>query len=427
VQPVPESAVISTRVQFFAAFAATVAGIVGLAWYGFHSLDQVAEGATSVRREFNLLRTTARIEDTLRDLGAGAPGRDAAELERGLDPLLQELRAARAPAELGPLFTTFQRELLAARAKPSAESWFKAGEAIGAIEESLIRTSRWTDTEERAGDRARRLLLIGGVVVAIFGGASAVVYVRMRREQFEAQEHLRRSDRLAALGTVAASVAHEINNPLATISGCATAVRDRMRKRPDACADSLEYLEMIEDETRRCSGIVKSLGDLAREGPPAMAPADLPKLAKSVVALLEMDRSGKPVAYAVLGEARLEAICDPDKVKQLLFNLLINARDASERSGRVSVTVERAGDDAARLVVADEGRGIERRDLQRIFEPFHTDKTQGLGIGLFLCERIAEQHGGTIRAQSEGRGKGARFVVEFPTRTAGHVPADAVS
>src|SRR5205814_6472137 len=104
--------------------------------------------------------------------------------------------------------------------------------------------------------------------------------------------------------------------------------------------------------------------------------------------------------------------------KQLLFNLLINARDASEPAGRVFVSVERAGEGAARLVVADEGRGIERRDLVKIFEPFHTDKTQGLGIGLFLCERIAEQHGGTIRAESEGKGRGARFVVEFPTRTA---------
>jgi signal transduction histidine kinase len=253
------------------------------------------------------------------------------------------------------------------------------------------------------------------------------VFLRWRREQREAQKHLRRSDRLAALGTIAASVAHEINNPLATIAGCATAVRDRLRRQPDACVDSLEYLDMIADETRRCTGIVRNLRDLAREGPPAMTSADLAELARSVVSLVAMDNRGKRVRFTVEGDEHLEAMCDPDKLKQLLLNLLLNARDASEEGGAVTVRVEQAGEGTARFVVSDEGRGIDPRDLPRVFEPFHTDKAQGLGIGLFLCERIAASHGGTIRAESAGRGKGARFVVEFPTRTPGVVPADAVS
>lgn len=406
---------ISARVQFLGAFAATVAGIVGLAWYGFHSLDQVADGATAVRREFSLLRTTAFMEDALRDLAAGAPGEDADELVGRLDVLYAELRDAKTSREVGDGIRGFEQAFAAAKARPGPESWFEAGQAIGAVEQTLIRTSRWTDTEEHAGGRARRLLLIGGIVVAVFGGASAVVYLRMRREQRGALDHLRRSDRLAALGTVAASVAHEINNPLATISGCATAVRDRLRREPVG-GDSVEYLDMIVDESRRCSGIVKSLRELAREGPPAVAPADLAQLARDVVHLVGLDRKAKPVAFSVTGEPVLEAVCDTDKLKQLLLNLLLNARDASQPDGPVEVRVERAGEGRVRLVVADEGRGIERRDLERVFEPFHTDKTQGLGIGLFLCERIAEQHGGTIRAESGGRGKGARFVVEFPTR-----------
>ena len=84
----------------------------------------------------------------------------------------------------------------------------------------------------------------------------------------------------------------------------------------------------------------------------------------------------------------------------------------------MTVSVARQGAGAARIEVSDRGAGIDARDLERIFEPFHTDKTRGLGIGLFLCERIASLHGGSIRAESEGRGKGARFVVEFPTRVA---------
>jgi signal transduction histidine kinase len=414
---------ISARVQFLGAFAATVAGIVGLAWYGFHSLDQVADGATAVRREFNLLRTTALMEDALRDLAAGAPEEGADELVHRLDRLHTELRDAKTSGEVDDGIRVFDRAFAAAKSSPSADSWFVAGQAIGAVEQTLIRTSRWTDTEEHAGGRARRLLLIGGVVVAVFGGASAVVYLRMRREQRVALERLRRSDRLAALGTMAASVAHEINNPLATISGCATAVRDRLR-RETVGGDSVEYLDMIMDESRRCSGIVRSLRELAREGPPAVAPADLAQLARDVVHLVGLDRKAKHVAFSVEGEPSLEAVCDTDKLKQLLLNLLINARDASEPGGPVVVRVERADEGRARLVVADEGHGIERRDLARVFEPFHTDKTQGLGIGLFLCQRIAEQHGGTIRAESAGRGKGSRFVVEFPSRIA---PAPAAA
>jgi signal transduction histidine kinase len=379
-----------------------------------------------VRREFNLLRTTALMEDALRDLAAGAPGEDAGELVGRLDGLNAELRDAKTSDEVDESIRAFELAFAAAKAKPGADSWFLAGEAIGAVEQTLISTTRWTDTEERAGDRARRLLVIGGIVVAVFGGASAVVYVRMRREKRGALEHLRRSDRLAALGTVAASVAHEINNPLATISGCATAVRDRLRREP-LDVDSVEYLDMIVDESRRCSGIVKSLRDLAREGPPAVAPADLAQIARDVVHLVGLDRKAKPVAFSVEGEPALEAVCDTDKLKQLLLNLLLNARDASQPDGPVVVRVEDAGEGLARLVVADEGRGIERRDLQKVFEPFHTDKTQGLGIGLFLCERIAEQHGGTIRAESGGPGKGARFVVEFPTRTSSNVSRPLVS
>lgn len=405
---------IATRARFLAAFALTVTGIVGVAGYGFRALEKVGSGAAEARHDLRVLRMTALMEDTLRDLTAGPAGGDGPTLVRELDALLADLPVQWIAAEDLPLFAAFAAAVGEAREHPTQEAWFRAGEAVGTLEQALIRSARWAETEERAGDRAQRLLLIGAAVVAGFGAASALVFFRMRREEREAREHLRRSDRLAALGTVAASVAHEINNPLATISGCAAGVRDRLEREDRARhADSIDYLTMIGDETRRCSGIVKNLRDLAREGPPAMTPADLVPLAKSVVALLQVDRDAKPVEFRLEGEAQLEALCDPDKVKQLLLNLLINARDASDPGGLVTVTLSRAAE-RVRIVVADTGRGIERRDLVRIFEPFHTDKTKGLGIGLFLCERIAALHRGTIRAESDGPGKGARFVVEFP-------------
>ncbi len=421
---------ISTRGQFLAAFIVTVIGIVALVRFGFVTLHHVADDAARLRTDLEKLAAISEIEDAARDLGR-APDAAAEDSARGrIDKLVVTVRQQPWDADEKPLAAALLDSVKVGR-PVDHDAWIKTDELSNRLGDRLIERSRKMmserETAESTTDRATKTLILGGAIVLFFGAASGFVYLRMQREQNEAQEHLRRSDRLAALGTIAASVAHEINNPLATISGCATAVRDRVRREQGADADSLEYLEMIEDETRRCTSIVKSLRDLAREGPPAAAAADLAKLARSVVALVEIDRAAKPVTFVVEGEDQLDAICDPDKLKQLLLNLLINARDASQPGGTVRLSVERAGEAGARLSVSDEGRGIERRDLTRIFEPFHTDKTKGLGIGLFLCERIAAQHGGTIRAQSEGRGKGSRFVVEFPTRTSSNVPPAAVS
>jgi signal transduction histidine kinase len=409
--------VISAKSQLVAAVVATMLGIVAITGYGFHALNAIDEGARKVREALDRLATTADIEDAVRELGAGSR-RGATDEYARLDELLARMHELEPGWQDTARLARFERLTALARADPTAENWFRAGEIAGEIEKALIRRTRTSAEEKKSGSDTNQLLWIGVTVVALCAiSAAAVFFTRWQREQRESRERLRRSDRLAALGTIAASVAHEINNPLATISGCASAVRDRMKRQPGACVDSLEYLEMIEDESRRCTGILKGLRDLARDGPPAMTPADVVKLARSVIALLEVDRNAKPIVFELTGEDRLEAICDPDKIKQLLLNLLINSREASAPGARVTVHVERIPGDGARLTVADTGRGIEKRDLQRVFEPFHTDKTQGLGIGLFLCERIAALHGGTIRAQSDGRGTGARFVVEFPTRT----------
>jgi signal transduction histidine kinase len=417
----------STRAQFFAVFVATLVGIVALSLYGFELLEAIASEAEKMNTDMKSLQVVSDLEDDLRDLSSNVTGEQRSKSRTLLELNLTKLaRIPPDPTDVQVL-EEFRRAVDRARAADVADAWIAAGQATGAVEDRIIKRSQTWDTMRHADRNARSLLYYGGGIVLLFAVASALVFARWQRERDEAQERLRRSDQLAALGTIAASVAHEINNPLATISGCATAVHDRVKRQTEPCSDSIEYLEMIQDESRRCASILKSLRDLARDGPPAMTAADVAKIVRSVVALIEVDRRAKQVTFSVLGDEHLDAICDPDKLKQLLLNLFINARDASEPGGTVAVTVAHTGPGVARIEVADRGRGIDKRDLVRIFEPFHTDKTQGLGIGLFLCQRIAAQHGGTIRAQSEGRGKGAQFVVEFPTRSPANVPADAVS
>lgn len=317
--------------------------------------------------------------------------------------------------------------LEAAKTDGSSQTWAVAAESLSDIGRHAVEiaTKSAALTTEPAASGARDILKLGAMVACVCGVLAAFALVRHLRERREAEAQLRRSDRLAALGTMAASVAHEINNPLATISGCASAVRDRLGASSASHTDEIEYLGMILDETKRCTGIVRSLRDLARDTPPAMAPFDLAALAREVVALVQMSRDGPRIEWQVSGEPSLEAVCDPDKVKQLLLNLLVNARDASPDGGSVRIVVRRDGESAAELVVEDQGRGIAPDDLPRVFEPFHTGKTRGLGLGLFVCERIASLHGGSIVAASDGPGRGARFTVTIPLQppAAGGRPA----
>ncbi len=411
--------IVSTRVQFGAAAVLTVAAIALLAGYGWRALELASREAEEVGEDLTQLARIARLEGEMRDRAAGSGLPTQEERER-IDRLLESLRRSDLSKEEAHLVELTTDAVRVAVLYGTPQLWNSAGDLVGELEETRIRHTRASVGEgpnpNASHRRARQLLQLGAAVVVFFGVVAGLVYRRLRRERQEAHARLRRSERLAALGTVAASVAHEINNPLATISGCATAVRDRLRKASGDHADSLEYLEMIREETRRCSGIVKTLRDLAREGPPAMAPADLPAVARDVLSLLAVDGRSRGVEMSYEGVDHLEAICDPDKVKQLLLNLLVNAREACGEAGHVVVSVHAVDEDRARIEVRDDGKGIEPRDLQRIFEPFHTDKTTGLGIGLFLCERIAALHGGSIVAESGGAGKGARLSVTLPTR-----------
>lgn len=413
--------ILATRWGFMAAGTATVLGVAAVVVFGWNALVRVSRDAERMASHLASVQKIERLEAEMHQLGSGSPEGRIDALDRQLDLVRHDPIIARD----GILLALLDDRVAVATADRTPQAWARAAEVVSELEKGAI--GRAISAQEVASEpvleSAQRLLGLGGAVIGVFAVLSALAFVRLRRERRWAQERLRRSDRLAALGTLAASVAHEINNPLATISGCADAVRDRLRRSPAGHDDSLEYLEMIRDETRRCRDIVRGLRDLARDTPPAMAPADLSALARDVVHLVEVQQSGKRVTFEVAGEAACEIVCDPDKVKQLLLNLLVNARDACADGGRVRLEVALEEGRRTRIVVEDDGQGISREELERIFEPFHTSKTRGLGLGLFLCERIATLHGGTIRAESGGPGRGARFVVHLPSAAGAAVGA----
>jgi signal transduction histidine kinase len=408
--------VISLRAQVIGAVVLTLLGVVALAAYGRQALVKASDAARVAEGHLAQIHAVATLEEKLHELdqleGAPVPGDLRAEIDERIEELLS-LRWA------DPMDAELVRRVSEGIRRPAGEvpDWAEVKGVVSRLETRAVDRSRFAvrvETRGKAHDRARRIVGIGLFILGGLGALLALLLARFRSFRRAQLEKLRESDRLAALGGVAASVAHELNNPLATIGGCAAAVRERLESRPDADPQAVEYLSMISEETERCSALVENLRDLSRDGSLAISTARLGELARKVVALVGMDPRSGGVEYAVEAESEVEILCDPDKIKQLLLNLVVNARDASGEGGRVVVRVDRPEPDRARIVVEDHGAGIPAAELCRIFEPFHTGKARGLGLGLFLCRRIVTLHRGTIHAESDGPGRGARFVVDLP-------------
>ncbi len=239
-----------------------------------------------------------------------------------------------------------------------------------------------------------------------------------------------RNEQLASVGFLAAGVAHEINNPLASIAICAESLEGRLRellgeKPGDQQAKVIaDYLRMIQSEAFRCKGITEKLLDFSRIGPPKRQPTELRELVQGVLDVIRhLGRyHGKQIAF-VDGPA-VYAPVNGQELKQVVLNLLTNALDSLEDDGRVEIRLE-THDQMAQLSVADNGCGMDDEVLERIFEPFFTRRRagQGTGLGLSICYRIVSDHGGTIEARSPGPGKGATFAVRLPTTRCAGAPA----
>ncbi|XXF79064.1 ATP-binding protein [Myxococcaceae bacterium GXIMD 01537] len=241
-------------------------------------------------------------------------------------------------------------------------------------------------------------------------GRLAAQFNRMTEALREHQERLVEHEKLAGIGRLAAGVAHEINNPLGVILGY---VRLLQRKSEGALA---EDLEVVEQEAVRCQQIVEGLLDLSRPGKLAVEAVSLREVCDEVVARLrEAARLGN-VEVAVEGDAH--AWAHPQRVRQILMNLVKNAAEAAGDGGRVRVWIEGREDGGASVAVSDSGPGVKAEDRSRLFEPFFTTKATGTGLGLAVSQAIAHAHGGRIEADAGPLG-GARFTLRLPPAAEG--------
>lgn len=262
-----------------------------------------------------------------------------------------------------------------------------------------------------AGDRTARVESIEAREFAVVAQA----FNRMLDALNGAETKLVASERLAAIGRVAAGVAHEINNPIAVIRGYLGAMRE------EAHSEELRNeLRILDEEAMLCQRIAEELLVYART--PALSPiridmADLLRDALERAEGVPSRRTSSPGASPVVVDAEsAEALVDPLRIRQVVVNLVANAREAAADDTPVVVR-GRVHENGYRIEVLDRGEGIPANAIEHIFEPFFTTKRNGTGLGLAVCYGLATAHGGRIHAERR-EGGGMRFVVDLPTLAA---------
>ncbi len=226
-------------------------------------------------------------------------------------------------------------------------------------------------------------------------------------------EKNRNAERLATIGQFAASIGHELRNPLGVIESSLFLLRQHLGPEAAGSRNVAKHLDRIGGEVTRANKTIHDLLDLARNRPPQRRRTDVRRLVEGAArasllpATVSVEVTAKPEGLAV--------DVDPDQLQQVLINLITNAAQAMPNGGAITVTGEALTRGGARLRVRDDGPGIPVEARYRIFEALFTTKAKGSGLGLALCRRIMESHGGTIELEPSERG--ASFVLGLPGPT----------
>ena len=243
---------------------------------------------------------------------------------------------------------------------------------------------------------------------------NAWLYAELKQsaEELERSQHrLIQSGKLAATGRLAASIAHEINNPLQAIKNCLELILDEAE-----AGEPLDwaYLDVAMNELERIRSIIQQMLDLYRPEQEQMAPVDLNAAVEGVLALMGKQLESHHIGIEThLDSAGPHVIGRGDQVRQVFINLILNAIEAMPEGGQLTLTTHQDSDGGITVQVADTGVGIAPENLARIADPFFTTRPKGVGLGLFICHEIIERHQGTLDVTSQV-GHGATFTIRLP-------------
>ncbi|HCF8020410.1 two-component system sensor histidine kinase ZraS [Klebsiella aerogenes] len=270
--------------------------------------------------------------------------------------------------------------------------------------------SRELDAAQARGLRNMMIMLVAAALVIVATILAQFWFRRYRRSRQQLQEAMARKEKLMALGHLAAGVAHEIRNPLSSIKGLAKYFAERTPPGGEA----QELALVMAKEADRLNRVVSELLELVRPAHLNYQPVDINALIHHSLQLVSQDAQSRGIALQFTPRPELTSIkADPDRLNQVLLNLYLNAMQAIGRDGVIHVSASEADRQRVKIVVKDSGKGMSDEELQAIFTPYFTTKADGTGLGLAVVQNIIEQHGGTIRAESQP-GAGAIFTLWLP-------------
>ncbi len=230
------------------------------------------------------------------------------------------------------------------------------------------------------------------------------------QELHEKNEELIRSKKLAAIGTLASGVAHELNNPINNITISAQVLQRKIAG--DAPPEVTQIVDEIIGQTLRVKGIVSNLLEFAREREPQLSTVQLPEVVRNAYEQVIRSTDTMDVEFTLDTRDEISIRADAGQLERVFINLFSNAVAVMEGKGRLTVKMEEE-DGSVVIWVSDTGKGLSREDQEKIFDPFFTRREKGTGLGLAIVMNIIRQHGGGITVVSE-KGMGTVFEIHLP-------------
>jgi hypothetical protein len=249
-------------------------------------------------------------------------------------------------------------------------------------------------------------------VVHTARGKLVIAFVTDISERRAMEREARRNETVDALAAVAAGIAHELNNPLAVM---ASRIELMLAADQDLGAQTRDDLLVLQKNIERASRISHNMLSLARQRPGAREAVDMNAAVEEAMLIVGAEARGGAIRYETSLDRSLPPVmAEPTGIEQVLINFILNARDAGARMIRIETAPAPGRAPHLRLSISDDGEGIAKDVLEKLFQPFFTTKPKGTGLGLWLSQRIVQDHGGSIAVES-APGKGSTFAITLPT------------
>ena len=301
-------------------------------------------------------------------------------------------------------------------------SVFNEGETIRAVLEGALEHHRYVSQKDliyEDQDRTPHTIRVSTAVLAGDGAEPVGVILQAQdvTEWLALEQRVRVADKLAALHTLSAGVAHELRNPLSAMDLNLHLLEEELRERVSLPEQGARYLHVLNAECRRLSVILDNFMKFARPGSVGLHEVNVSALIGHIMALMQFEAEERKIHLEHKVEEPLPSVLgDATAISQVLVNVVVNAFHAMPNGGSCCIAAEARyanGTEWLDVSVKDTGVGIKKKELARMFEPFYTTKSSGTGLGLAIAYRIMEDHGGTIQVSSTP-GSGTTVIVTFP-------------